>query len=103
MKYQTITPTIIGRRKQVIYIINNIDHIQKEEPPSKRMLFKKFFYSDTNGSRMDFSDITGRTQEGGIRHINPSNEYRITNKGFSMFILVKIRSWGIQIGPIVDV
>jgi len=39
MKYQTITPTIIGRRKQVIYIINNIDHIQEEEPPSKRMLF----------------------------------------------------------------
>ena len=38
MKYQTITPTIIGRRKQVIYIINNIDHIKEEEPPSKRML-----------------------------------------------------------------
>ena len=39
MKYQPITPTIIGRRKQVIYIINNIDHIQEEEPTSKRMFF----------------------------------------------------------------
>mmetsp|Transcript_35689 Transcript_35689/g.36166 ORF Transcript_35689/g.36166 Transcript_35689/m.36166 type:complete len:103 (+) Transcript_35689:374-682(+) len=92
MKYQTITPTIIGRRKQVIYIINNIDHIQEEEPPSKRMLFKKFFYSDTNGSRMDFSDITGRTQEGDIRHINPSNGYRSSNQGFSMNKLFKIDS-----------
>ena len=92
MKYQTITPTIIGRRKQVIYIINNIDHIQKEEPPSKRMLFKKFFYSDTNGSRMDFPTSRGRTQKGGIRHINPSNGYRSSNKGFFMNKLFKIDS-----------
>ena len=35
MKYQTITPTMIGRKKQVIYIINDIDHIQEEESSSK--------------------------------------------------------------------
>ena len=57
-----------------MYIINDVDHIQEDKHNQKNDLLEDFIWQ-YDWVTNEFSNITGRTQEDGIRRTNPSNGY----------------------------
>ena len=85
-------------------IINDIGHIHEEEPSSKIIHFLEdyvFQYKWIQISRLFGCHRTYKRSRKSI--LNPSNGYKSDTGVFSMAILVKNGSWGIQIGPFVEI
>lgn len=86
-----------------MYIFNNIDHLQEEEPSSKRIYFLENSIWQYKWVTEEFSGIIGCTQEDEIWQMNPRNGYHSGTGVLSMFMLDKLGSLGIRMGPVVEV